>query len=359
MTHTYNSLFFVTLAAVLSPWISTRGLRSAVPSVVIEIIFGYLIGPHLLGLATETSSISFLATFGFSYLMFLSGIELDFDLVTQKSQDGGAPPWIRGLAFFLVTLVISFALGWLLYNLGFVHNLILATLLLSTTSLGLVTPLLKERGWLASDFGQEVLLYAMIADVATLIVFTAYITFHSTGNAFSFLLVMVLLLFFVFVYRILLAARHFRIFRVVENATSEIGIRASFALVLAFLAFAESLGTIVVVGAFLAGAIISLLADRHSILTNKLNSIGYGFFIPIFFVNVGIQFNLSTLSICPTSAIRRWFSAHIATQPDDCREPNSPASWHAERSNGKWICPFGDCNVRCRTRVVQSHDPIY
>jgi len=296
MSHSYNSLFFVTLAAVLGPWISTRALRSVVPSVVIEIVFGYILGPHVLGVAVETSSITFLAAFGFSYLMFLSGIELDFNLMTQKSEDGGAPPWLRGLVFFLITIVISFAVAWGLSGLGYIHNLVLGTLLLSTTSLGLVTPLLKERGWLSAKFGQEMLLYALIADVTTLIAFTAYITFHSTGNAFSFLLIMVLLLFFVFVYRVLLAARHLRIFRVVENATSEIGIRASFALILAFLAIAESLGTVVVVGAFLAGAIISLMADKHSILTHKLNSMGYGFFIPIFFVNVGMRFNLDTLS---------------------------------------------------------------
>ncbi|KPV42958.1 cation:proton antiporter [Alicyclobacillus ferrooxydans] len=296
MSPTYNSLFLVTVAAVLGPWISTHLFRSVIPSVIVEILIGFLIGPHILHLAQQTANINFLSQFGFAYLMFLSGMELDFDLLLERPAKGDSPSWLRGLIFFAITLAISLAVALWLHHVGLVKSVLMVTLLLSTTSLGLVTPALKERGWIGDKFGQEVLLYALIADVATLIVFTAYITFHSTGNAFSFLLVMVLLLFFVFVYRVLLAARHLPIFRVVENATSEIGIRASFALVLAFLAFSETLGTEVVIAAFLAGAIISLLAEKHSQLTTKLNSIGYGFFIPIFFVSVGMQFNLTAMT---------------------------------------------------------------
>jgi Kef-type K+ transport system membrane component KefB len=296
MTHTYNSLFFVTVAAVLGPWVSTHLMRSVIPSVVIEIVLGYLIGPHVLHIADQTPNIYFLSQFGFAYLMFVSGMELDFDLLLERPTKGQSPAWLRGLLFFAVTLLVSLAISLWLHYLGYIKDVLLVMLLLSTTSLGLVTPALKEHGWIRDRFGQEVLLYALIADVATLIVFTAYITFHSTGNAFSFLLVMVLLLFFVFVYRVLLAARHLPIFRVVENATSEIGIRAAFALVLAFLAFSQSLGTEVVIAAFLAGAIISLLAEKHSIITHKLNSIGYGFFIPIFFVSVGMGFNINAIA---------------------------------------------------------------
>lgn len=300
MTYTYNSLFFVTVAAVAGPWLSARLMRSVIPSVVIEIVLGYLIGPHVLHIAAQTQNIYFLSQFGFAYLMFVSGMELDFDLLLERPKKGQSPAWLRGLLFFAITLLVSLAVSLLLHQLGYIKDVLLVTLLLSTTSLGLVTPALKERGWIHDRFGQEVLLYALIADVATLIVFTAYITFHSTGNAFSFLLIMVLLLFFVFVYRVLLAARHLPIFRMVENATSEIGIRAAFALVLAFLAFSQSLGTEVVIAAFLAGAIISLLAEKHSLITHKLNSIGYGFFIPIFFVSVGMGFNLKGIAGTPS-----------------------------------------------------------
>ncbi|QQE80153.1 cation:proton antiporter [Alicyclobacillus sp. SO9] len=296
MGHTYNSLFFVTVAALLSPWLSIHGFRGFIPSVVLEIILGFLIGPHALGIATSTQGISFLATFGFSYLMFLSGIEMDFDLLFQKPKEGGRPPWLRGLVYFLITTAISFVVAFGLYRLHVTSHIWIITLLLSTTSVGIVTPALKEAGWISFDFGQETLLYALMADVFTLVFFTGYITLHTTGNAFSFLLIMVLLLFFVAVWRLLHLAQRLRLFHAVENATSEIGLRFAFALILAFLAFSESLGTEVVIGAFLAGAIVSLLSEKHSLLTNKLNSIGYGFLIPIFFVDVGLRFNFQSLA---------------------------------------------------------------
>jgi Kef-type K+ transport system membrane component KefB len=106
---------------------------------------------------------------------------------------------------------------------------------------------------------------------------------------------MVLVACFVFCYRGLKVLRRYRFLRIVENATSELGIRATFALILVFLVLSSSLGVETIVGAFLAGAIISLLDNRHSVLSHKLNSIGYGFLLPIFFVNVGMKFNFGRL----------------------------------------------------------------
>jgi len=296
MSLTYNALFFVTLAALLSPWLSERLFRGVIPAVVLEILLGFALGQHGLHIATSTVYVNFLATFGFSYLMFLSGIELDFDIIFERPQAGEIAPWLRGAGFFFVTFAISFGFAELLHAFGAIHNVLMLTLILSTTSLGIVTPALKEKGWIHAHFGQEVLLYALIADVLTLVIFTGYVTFHTTGNAFSILLVMVLLVFFGVLYRLLVAAKRWTWFAVVENTTSELGLRAAFALILAFLAFAQTLGTEVVVGAFLAGAIVSLLSERHSLLTKKLNSFGYGFLLPVFFVNVGMQFSLSSVA---------------------------------------------------------------
>lgn len=296
MSLTYNALFFVTLAALVSPWLSERVFRGIIPAVVLEILLGFALGQHGFRIAQPTVYVNFLATFGFSYLMFLSGIELDFDIIFERPEPGEMAPWLRGAGFFLVTFLISLGFAEVLHVFGAVHNVLMLTLILSTTSLGIVTPALKERGWIHAAFGQEVLLYALIADVLTLVIFTGYVTFHTTGNAFSILFVMVLLVFFGVLYRLLVAAKRWHGIVALENTTSELGLRAAFALILTFLAFAQTLGTEVVVGAFLAGAIISLLSERHSLLTKKLNSIGYGFLLPVFFVNVGMQFSLSSVA---------------------------------------------------------------
>ncbi len=295
MHSTYYSLLVVTLAALVSPFISVKLTKSLVPAIVIEILLGILVGPKVLHLASTTPYVGFLSNLGFSYLMFLSGLEIDFDLILQRADDHSHAPWVKGILFFATALLLSMLIAYILYSLGLITHPMFVTLVLSTTSLGIVTPALKEKGWLLVPFGQEILLYALLADIVTLLLVAAYTSLHTTGNASGILLIMVLLLVFVLVYRFLKAVRKLPAFSIVENATSEMGLRGAFALILVFLAMAEALGTEVVVGAFLAGAIVSLLSQKHSELMQKLNSIGYGFFLPIFFVNVGLTFTMPSL----------------------------------------------------------------
>ncbi|PWI57604.1 cation:proton antiporter [Sulfoacidibacillus thermotolerans] len=295
MYNTYYSLLFVTVIAFLSPWASYRLTRGLVPAIVVEILLGILVGPSGFHLTQTTTYVNFLSNLAFSYLMFLSGLEIDFDLILQRGNRNERPPWLKGILFFITAMAASGVIAYSLYGAHLVQHPLFLTFILSTTSIGIVTPALKEKGWLLVPYGQEILVYALLADIMTLIFVAAYTTWHTSGNAASVLLVLVLLFIFVAVYRILKAVKGVRMFSVVENATSELGLRGSFALILVFLALAQLLGTQVVVGAFLAGAIISLLSEKHSELTQKLNSIGYGFFLPIFFVNVGLTFNLSSL----------------------------------------------------------------
>lgn len=296
MALTYNSLFLVTVVALISPILSVRVFRGLIPAVVIEILFGILVGPSGLHIVTSTKYVDFMANFGFSYLMFLSGLELDFGLIFEKTQTQRISPWVRAILFFLSTFAVSAGIAALLFALHWILHPFIVALVLSTTSTGILTPALKESAWIADVFGQELLAAGLVADMLTLMAITGYVAFHTSGNAFSILLVMVLLLMFVILYRLFRLFAHVRGLQTVENATSEMGLRWAFALILSFLAFSETLGTEVVVGAFLAGAIVSLLAERHSPLTQKLNSIGYGFLLPIFFVNVGLKFSVHSLA---------------------------------------------------------------
>lgn len=295
MSQTYVPLFVVALIALVSPWVSVRLMRGMLPAIVIEIVLGFAIGPHGFHLISTTTTVEFLANFAFSYLMFLSGLELDFDLLFERRQDAQRPAWVRGLLFFGISLACSFVVSLILYSVHAIHNVPIITLILTTTSVGIVTPALKEKGWLNAHFGQQTLVYGLMADMLTLLLFSTYVAVRSSGNAFSFLLVMVLIACCVFLYRALKMARRWRFLQIVENATSELGLRASFALILAFLVLSSTLGVETIVGAFLAGAIVSLIDHRHSALSYKLNSIGYGFLLPIFFVSVGMKFSFGTL----------------------------------------------------------------
>jgi len=173
-------------------------------------------------------------------------------------------------------------------------------LILSTTSLGVVVPVLKERELINKSYGQYLLVASSIADFASLILLTIFIAVLSSGLTLDLLLIPALLLIFILVARLSLrASRGSRLQQVLDNlssATSQIRIRGAFALMVAWVVLAEAFGVEVILGAFLAGAIASLISGKQDETSkDKLDAIGYGFFIPIFFIMVGVRFNLQAV----------------------------------------------------------------
>ncbi len=267
--------------------------RIGVPAVVGEIICGILLG--ILGFSLEAEGqivIDFLARFGLIFLMFLVGLEIDF----SKIEVHGAKLFLLGTLIFIITLGISI---FLTTKLDF--GLYLA-LLLSTSAVGLTMPTIRELGLLKSDFGQAILISAFIADFATVLLITVYTLHFKKGFTWEmFLFAFLFVLFFIIYYVGKLAIWHYPE-RLSEwfksDQPSEIGVRAAFALLLVFVALSEiaDIRTLAIMGAFLAGVMLSLLFRGGTILEQKLFGIGYGFLIPIFFINVGMQFDLGALT---------------------------------------------------------------
>ncbi len=300
---TLRSLLLITILAVAVPMVSVRLQRFRIPVVVGEILVGVVIGHSGLNLIETNPILEFLAWFGFIFLMFLSGLELDFDLLVlpkEKSERLLKQPVPLAIAVFLVTLGLGLTVGFLLQETGLVTNAVLMGLILSTTSLGVVVPVLKERHLVTSHYGQVILISALLADFVTLLLFSLDVALLSKGLTLDLLLVLVLLVLFAAAVRMSrflsnLPGLH-RIKQELGHATAQIEVRGSFALMVGWAALAAVLGAEVILGAFLAGAIVSLMTDRHdSVLREKLDAIGFGFFIPIFFIMVGVNFNASAL----------------------------------------------------------------
>ncbi|MCP4211674.1 MAG: hypothetical protein GY764_09365 [Halieaceae bacterium] len=300
---TLRSLLLITILAVAVPMVSVRLQRFRIPVVVGEILVGIVIGHSGLNLIETNPILEFLAWFGFIFLMFLSGLELDFDLLVlpkEKSKRLLKQPVPLAIAVFLVTLGLGLTVGFLLQESGLVTNAVLMGLILSTTSLGVVVPVLKERHLVTSRYGQVILISALLADFVTLLLFSLDVALLSKGLTLDLLLVLVLLVLFAAAVRMSrflsnLPGLH-RIKQELGHATAQIEVRGSFALMVGWAALAAVLGAEVILGAFLAGAIVSLMTDRHdSVLREKLDAIGFGFFIPIFFIMVGVNFNASAL----------------------------------------------------------------
>ncbi len=303
----YLSLLTVVLLALVVPALTTQVRSIRIPIVVGEIVAGIIVGQSGLRLVSAHDPwLTMLSTLGFSFLMFLAGLELDIDVLRNGGPQGAAErsgrisPVLLGIGSFALTLVMAFGISTALTAVGLVRDPLLMTLVLSTTSLGLVLPTLKERRETRTVYGQAILLASLTADFATMILISIYVIFHTNGLTLQMLVVLLILaLFFAFYRAAQRAQRHPPLesfFRRVSSAASHIPMRGAMAISLIFIAFAQQLGVEVILGAFLGGALVALLDPRESSpLREQLDVMGFGFFIPIFFIMVGVNFDLRAI----------------------------------------------------------------
>jgi Kef-type K+ transport system membrane component KefB/Trk K+ transport system NAD-binding subunit len=307
----FLALLLITALALVVPVVATRLKRIAIPIVVGEILAGILIGHSGLNLVENSPTLAFLAEFGFAYLMFLSGLEVDFELLfsgTMKSHKRWQSPLTFAVILLSITIGLAVLIAFGLTRIIEVQSPFLLGLILSTTSLGVVVPVLKERDLLVSAYGQYLLVIASIADFVTLILLTVLIAVRSQGLTLDLLLIPVLLVLSGIAARFTwrFSGRNIiqRMLRELSTTTAQIRVRGAFALMVAWVVLAEALGVELILGAFLAGAIAGLISgpdDENA--KEKLDAIGYGFFIPIFFIMVGVEFNLSALFNSPQAVL--------------------------------------------------------
>jgi Kef-type K+ transport system membrane component KefB/Trk K+ transport system NAD-binding subunit len=299
-----SSLVIVTTLALLVPLVVSRIKMFRVPIVVGEIIVGVIVGKSGLNLIAQSQWLQFLEFFGLAYLMFVSGLEIDFQALRP-----GKPDNISGLKHYLVsppifaalTTVVTFVLSYLfstwLHQVHIIGSPLMFALILSTTSLTVVVPVLKEYDLLSNPYGQLLLAAAMFADFATMLMISVAASIFQGGTPLNILLVLVLMgllgvLYLAFKY--LPALRH--TFRSLAHGTAQLGIRGSLALLIIFIVLSEKLGVQVILGTFLAGMFVGTVSGKERTeIHSKLDAIGFGFVIPIFFIMIGVNFNIHAL----------------------------------------------------------------
>ena len=267
-----------------------------IPVVVAEIIVGVVIGKTGFNIVEQDMWLETLSTLGFLFLMFLSGLEIDFSTFAnkKKGKEEKEPNafFVASIVFvgiFLVSLALSYMFVWL----GYIDNAFLMTLIISTISLGVVVPTLKDAQLMKTTIGQTILLIAVIADLVTMVLLAVFVSMHDPSHGNVWLLLGLFLVGVIFYF----AGKYFKKRSFIETmakGTIQIGTRAVFALIIVLVALSETLGAENILGAFLAGVLVSLLAPNQDFV-HKLDSFGYGFFIPIFFVMVGVNLDLRPL----------------------------------------------------------------
>ncbi|MGV3467348.1 MAG: monovalent cation:proton antiporter family protein [Heyndrickxia sp.] len=289
------SLVIVVVAAFLTPIILNRLRLKSVPVVVAEIIAGLIIGKTGLDLIQHGPWIDILSTLGFIFLMFLSGVEIDFTVFAGKgsqSRDGKKQPnnFTAASLIFLAVFFLSFIISFVLKLLHFTGNTFFMTLVISTISLGVVMPTLKEKNLMKTSIGQIILLITVIADLVTMVLLAVFVSFHDPAGGKTWLL-LVLFLAGVILYFFGKVFRRLSFIEAISKGTFQIGTRAVFALIIVLVGISETVGAENILGAFLAGVLVSLLSPNKD-MVQKLDSFGYGFLIPIFFVMVGVDLDL-------------------------------------------------------------------
>jgi len=292
----FDNLLIVCAIAFAAPFLLGLFPGVRLPSVVLEIVAGIVVGPSLLGWVEVDETVSVVALVGLTFVLFLAGLEIELDKLR------GPLLRLTGLGFalsFAIALVVSVALkaG------GLVQTPLLVAIILSATSLGVLVPVLKDAGEISSSFGQLIIAAASIADFGAIILLSVFFSGEG-GTGSTLLLLGCLVALCLVVYMVVRGAE--RSMRIrddllrLQDTTAQIRIRAAFVLFIGFAAVAETLGLEAILGAFMAGAILSLVdQDRsmtHPEFRRKLESIGFGFFIPVFFVTSGVRFDLDALT---------------------------------------------------------------
>lgn len=297
------SLAIVVLAALLTPILVNRLKISFLPVVVAEIIVGVIIGNSFLNIVDPGDPwLNILSTLGFIFLMFLSGLEINFDAFIQKPGKNKKSKILKRplpnvlaltLSIFGGILLLSFLFALLMSWAGIFDDIFLLVIIISTISLGVVVPTLKETNLITMQMGQIILLIAVIADLVTMIMLAFYSQLYADSSQPIWLMgiLVVFAILFYFLGRVMYNANFLK---QLNNGTMQIGIRGVFALIIMLVALAEGVGAENILGAFIAGCIVSLLKPEKDMHT-KLDSFGYGFFIPIFFIMVGVDLDLPSM----------------------------------------------------------------
>jgi Kef-type K+ transport system membrane component KefB len=299
----FDNLLIVVAVAFAAPFLLGLFPSVRLPSVVLEIVAGIVIGPSVLGLVEVDDSVSVIALIGLTFVLFLAGLEIELDKLR------GPLLRLTGLGFalsFAIALVVALGLG----AGGLVQTPLLVAIILCATSLGVLVPVLKDSGEIASPFGQLIIAAASIADFGAIILLSIFFSGEG-GTGATLLLLGGLVALCAVVYVVVRGAEHSMRVRDgllrLQDTTAQIRIRAAFVLCIGFAAIAEALGLEAILGAFLAGAILSLV-DRDRAMTHprfreKLEAIGFGFFIPVFFVTSGVRFDLDALTASASNVL--------------------------------------------------------
>lgn len=300
----FANLLIVAAIAFGAPLLLGLAPRLRLPSVVLEIVAGVIIGPSALGWVKADIPVQVMALLGLAFLLFIAGLEIEYERLR------GALLKYTGLGFGM-SLALALLVSWGLSVLGLIQAPLFVAIVLTATALGVVIALLKDSGEVSTDFGQLVIAGASIGDFGAIILLSLFFSreMASVGSQLVLLggFVLLVIAAVAALWRIERAGWFSALLVRLQDTTAQIRVRGAFVLLMIFVVLAEYFGLEAILGAFMAGAILKLIdrdeAMSHPQFRHKLEAIGFGVFIPIFFVASGVRFDLAALLRNPASLV--------------------------------------------------------
>lgn len=299
--HAYTSFVIVAVIAFLAPLVRAMWPAILVPAIVLELVGGIIVGPHGIGIASSTGPVNVFSTVGLACLLFLAGREIQVDRLR-------GPLLTTSLAGFAISFGLAFAAALALHEVGLIKTPLLVAIVFVATSLSIIIVPLKDAHETDTDWGQQVIAAAAVAEFGAVILLSFFYSGQRAGPGTE---IFHLSLFLVLAALLLFSLTHPPQFKRIteaidrlEGTSAQIGVRGDFALIAVVAGVATQLGLETILAAFTVGVIRGMTSTRDELAEERLDAVTLGIFIPFFFVDSGLHFDLGALFSSVSSFIR-------------------------------------------------------
>jgi Kef-type K+ transport system membrane component KefB len=280
----------VVVAAVAAITVAALPKKLAPPVVVLELMLGIVVGPELLDLAHSDDFVQFFSNLGLGMLFFFAGYEIDFQRIRGKPMKLGAWGW-------LLSVGLAYGIGGALAAAGIVLSFLYTGSAMATTAIGTLIPILRDNGELKTNFGTYLLAAGGAGEFGPILLVTLVLSTDNPLHESLILLAFVALALVLALGSVRYAWRGWPALERTFEASSQLAVRVTVVLVFGLVLLAGKLGLDILLGGFVAGMIVRLALQGHElqVFESKLTAVGFGFFVPFFFVTSGISFDLAAL----------------------------------------------------------------
>jgi Kef-type K+ transport system membrane component KefB len=286
-----ESFFAIVLVAALAAVaVALLPRRLAPPVVVLELLLGILVGPEVLDLAKTDAFIDFFSNLGLGMLFFFAGYEIDFERIRGRPIKLGASGW-------LLSIALAFGIGGILAGLGVIDSYLYVGSAMATTAIGTLIPILRDSGELRTRFGTYLLAAGGAGEFGPVLLVTLFLSTSQPLHEAAILIAFVLMAIGVALASVRLAGQGWSALERTFEASSQLAVRLTVVLIFGLVLLAGEIGLDVLLGGFVAGLITRMALEGHElqVFESKLTAVGFGFFVPFFFVTSGIDFDLDAL----------------------------------------------------------------